>query len=139
MIPEYVRNKYRHDEQIVEYLTVATESNRLATEYVRAIVSRYRDDPRILFWEIGNEYNLEADLSARWKERPANQIPTSDQIRSFLIQIAMLIKQLDRNHLITSGNSDMRPYAWHIRHAILSHASPRTFDYKRKTRFSLLT
>ncbi len=130
-LPHYIR-KYRKNpnEHIVNFLTPKSLSNRLAVEYVTAIVSRYRDDPRVLFWEIGNEYNLEADLSAQWKLRPANEIATSDQIRSFLIQIVDLIHHLDPNHTVTSGNSDMRSYAWHIRQAMLKHkhdANP--FDY----------
>lgn len=130
MLPDHVRRTTGADEQIVDYLTPGSKSNRLAIEYVTAIVTHHRDDPRVLFWEIGNEYNLEADLSKDWKPRPANQIPTSDQIRAFLIQIATLIKKIDPNHLVTSGNSDMRPYAWHIRQAMLKHRNaPDPFDY----------
>lgn len=130
MVPDYVRAKTGRDERIVDLLTPGTASNDLAIRYVTAIVFRYRDDPRVLFWEIGNEYNLEADLSAQWKRRPANQIPTSDRIRAFLAQMGALIKRLDPHHLVTSGNADMRPYAWHIRRARLAHrkdADP--FDY----------
>jgi hypothetical protein len=121
MLPDYVRRTTGKDERVVNLLTPGSASNSLALTYVSAIVTRFKDDPRVLFWEIGNEYNLEADLSAQWKRRPANQIPSSDQIRAFLIQIATQIKQLDKKHLVTSGNSDMRPYAWHIRQAMLAH------------------
>ena len=120
MLPGYVRAKTGRDERIVDLLTPGSASNRIAVKYVTTIVSRYKGDPRILFWEIGNEYNLDADLSAQWKKRPANQIPTSDQERAFLAQIAALIKRLDPVHLVTSGNSDMRPYAWHIRQSMLA-------------------
>jgi len=121
MLPEYVRRKTGKNEDLVDYLTPGSASNQLAIGYVTAIVNRYKNDPRILFWEIGNEYNLEADLSAQWKERPRNQIPTSDQIRAFLVQIATLIKALDKKHLVTTGNADMRPGAWHLRQAMLAH------------------
>lgn len=130
MLSDYVRRTTGKEEYIVDTLTPGSASNVLAARYVTAVVERYRNDPRVLFWEIGNEYNLEADLSAQWKRRPANQIPTSDQIRDFLIQIATLIKRLDKNHLVTSGNADMRPYAWHIRQAMLANrAKPDPFDY----------
>ncbi len=121
MLPDYVRRTTGKDEQVVNYLTPGSASNTLAVAYVTAIVTRFKDDPRVLFWEIGNEYNLEADLSAQWKQRPANQIPNSDQVRAFLAQIATLIKQIDKKHPVTSGNADMRPYAWHIRQAMLAH------------------
>lgn len=130
MLSDYVRRTTGKEEYIVDTLKPGSASNAMAVRYVTAVVERYRDDPRILFWEIGNEYNLEADLSAQWKARPANQIPTSDQIRDFLIQIATLIKRLDKNHLVTSGNADMRPYAWHIRQAMLANREkPNPFDY----------
>jgi hypothetical protein len=121
MLPDYVRQKTGKVEGVTDYLTPGSASNSLAVTYVTEVVSRYRNDPRVLLWEIGNEYNLEADLSAQWKQRPASDIPNSDQVQAFLIQIAKLIKGLDRRHLVTSGNSDMRPYAWHIRQAMLAH------------------
>lgn len=130
MLPEYIRKKTGRDEQVVEYLTPGSASNTLAVAYVTAIVSRYREDPRILLWEIGNEYNLEADLSAQWKRRPPNQIPTSDHVIAFLAQIATVIKGLDKKHLVTSGNADMRPSAWNLRQAMLAHRSaPDPADY----------
>lgn len=121
MIPDYVQRTQSKDEGIVGYLTPGTASNTLAVTYVTALVSRYKNDPRILFWEIGNEYNLEADLSAQQVKRPANQLPTSDQIRAFLAQIATVIKQNDKHHPVTSGNADMRPAAWHLRQARMVH------------------
>lgn len=51
------------------------------------IVNRFKDDPRIFAWELGNEikaYN------------------TTD-MRDFVRDMAGTIKRLDRNHLITSG------------------------------------
>lgn len=131
MIPRYLQ-KYKNmpDEQVVNLLTPGSPSNRLASEYVATIVERYADNPGVFMWEIGNEYNLSADLSAQWKERPANQIPTSDNIRAFLQQIAELIRKNDSRHPITSGNGNMRTYAWHIRQGMLAHqkdANP--FDY----------
>jgi hypothetical protein len=123
MLPDYLQRKTGQQEGVVGYLTPGTASNRLAVAYVTAIVTRYRTDPRVLFWEIGNEYNLEADLSLQWKSRPLNEVPTSDQIRAFLAQIGTVIKRLDRKHLVTSGNSDMRPAAWHLRQAMLGHRS----------------
>ena len=123
MLPDYVQRKTGRQEGVVGCLTSGTASNGLAVTYVTALVTRYRTDPRVLFWEIGNEYNLEADLSLQWKARPLNEVPTSDQIRAFLAQIGTVIKRLDRKHLVTSGNSDMRPAAWHLQQARLAHRS----------------
>jgi len=121
MIPDYVQRTTGKQEGVVGYLTPGTVSNRLAVTYVTAIVTRYRSDPRVLFWEIGNEYNLEADLSLQWKSRPLNEAPTSEQIRAFLMQIGKVIKKADRKHLVTSGNADMRTAAWHLQQAMRAH------------------
>lgn len=123
MIPEYITARSGEPQGLVDLYTPGSPANRLAMRYVAAIVARFKDDPRILFWEIGNEYNLDADLSQEWKRRPANDVPTSDQVRDFLADCARAIKRIDRNHLVTSGNADMRPYAWHIRQAMLAQRS----------------
>jgi hypothetical protein len=138
MLPDYVQRKTGKQEGVVGYLTPGSTSNALAVAYVTALVTRYRDDPRVLFWEIGNEYNLEADLSLQWKSRPLNAVPTSEQIRAFLAQIGTVIKRIDRKHLVTSGNSDMRPAAWHLREAMRAHkaaADPLNFplDWTKDT------
>ncbi|MCS6775219.1 MAG: cellulase family glycosylhydrolase [Chloroherpetonaceae bacterium] len=127
MLSGYVRQTRDRKEYIVDTLRLNSVSGELALRYVTAVVERYRDDPRVLLWEIGNEYNLEADLSRqhdRAEGRPVradNQIPTSDDVRDFLIRIARQIKQIDRNHPITSGNADMRPAAWHLHQAMRAH------------------
>lgn len=120
MVPWHVTAQGGPPEGVASLFTPGTRSNQIALEYVTVIVTRYRNDPRVLFWEIGNEYNLEVDLSREWKDRPDHDIPTSDQLHAFLVQMAKHIKAIDPNHLVTSGNSDMRPYAWHIRQAMLA-------------------
>ena len=105
----------------VDLCTPGTPANNLAIEYISAIVSRYHNDPRVLFWEVANELNLEADLSSDVTNRPAGEAPNSFQIVNFLIQAARLIHRLDKKHLVTSGNSDMRPAAWHLRQAMRQH------------------
>ncbi len=130
MIPEFIRNGGGPDEGVVGLMTPGTRSNALAVEYVTAMAARFRTDPRVLFWEIGNEYNLAADLSWQWKARPERETPTSDQISAFLIQMAVLLKKVDRNHPVTSGCSDMRACSWHLRAAMLENKStPRPLDY----------
>jgi putative aminopeptidase FrvX len=138
MVPDYVRQKRGGNDHVVEELTPGTASNDLANDYVATIAGRYAKDMRVLMWEIGNEFNLEADLSLDWKQRPPNEISTSNQIRDFLIQIAKRIKSVDSRHPVTSGNADMRPYAWHIHQAMLAArntANPLAFkmDWTKDT------
>lgn len=144
MLSGYVQRKEGKNESIVDTLRLNSFSGALALRYVTIVVERYRDDPRVLLWEIGNEYNLEADLSRqhdRAEGRPAradNQIPTSDDVREFLVRVARQIKQIDRNHPVTSGNADMRPAAWHLHRAMRAYrdrADPLDFpmDWRKDT------
>lgn len=99
-------------------------------EYIREVVSRYKDRPTIAMWEIGNEFNLFADL-----QEPAGVIPsdhnqselypvpvvrdehnnfTSDDLAAFYQDTATLIRSIDKNHLISTGSSSPRPSAMHL-------------------------
>lgn len=98
--------------------------------YTYQIVSRYKDEPTILFWELTNEMNLLADLAfmhpygfsdGNWIElgtsfmRLRRDNFTSDEMIPFIKEWASFIKSLDRNHLIGSGFSIPRPAAQHLR------------------------
>ena len=81
-------------------------------EYIRTVVTRYRDRPTIAMWEIGNEYNLVADI--QWKQFDV----TSDQVAAYAHDTATLIRSIDPNHLITTGDSAPRPSAMHLLQAV---------------------
>ncbi len=118
------------DGSIGAYLSDGTSSNRIAIQYVSSIVTRFKDDPRVLFWEIGDEYNLNADQPAVSGSRTEAECFSSDQVRSFLIELSSTIKAIDKNHLVSSGNADMRPNSWHLRQEMLVHRSdPNKWDY----------
>jgi hypothetical protein len=120
MLSEYVGRSGGKPDTLAQYLTPGTRSNNLALAYVTAMATRYRDDVRVLFWEIGNEYNLEADLSTQVNGRATGDVVTSDQVRAFLIQIAVRLHAVDKRHYVTSGNADMRPASYHLRAAMLA-------------------
>ncbi len=80
------------------------ERNSRIVSAVRAIVTRHKDDTRILFWEVADGWNREA-------EEPNK--PTTDAIARFLTQMATAIKQSDKKHLVSSGNAEVRPDASH--------------------------
>jgi len=128
MIPTYISSigspavgSAPNKSSISDYLKMSTPSNSLALKYIDAVVGRFRDDPRVLFWELGDEYNLGADLPESNGVRGAAECFSSDEVRSFLIQTSKHIKGIDRNHLVSSGNTDMRPNSWHLRQAMLDH------------------
>ena len=85
---------------------------RRVAEFVRAVVARYQDRPTIAMWEIGNEYNLVADI--QWKQFDV----TSDQVAAFVHDTATLVRSTDPNHLITTGDSAPRPSAMHLLQAV---------------------
>ena len=85
---------------------------RRVAEFVRAVVTRYRDRPTVAMWEVGNEYNLVADI--QWPQFDV----TSDQVAAFVHDTATLVRSIDANHLITTGDSAPRPAAMHLLRAV---------------------
>ena len=99
-------------------------------EFIRAIVSRYHDRGTIAMWEIGNEFNLVADLQSAngvWGGDPRGDDLhpgpvvrdernnfTSDELAAFYRDIATVIRSIDARHLITTGSSAPRPAAMHL-------------------------
>ena len=77
------------------------ESQELFYNHVRAIVGRtnsitgkpYREDPAIFSWQIGNEPRCFSDEPA-----------VRDGFIGWLTESARIIKELDPNHLVSTGN-----------------------------------
>ena len=95
----------------------------LLTQYVQQFITRYKDDPSILFYELTNELNNYVDLDA--KKRCINvygtaickgveNFSTADMI-GFTTRFATYIRTLDPTRLISSGFSMPRPQAEHLR------------------------
>jgi len=100
--------------------------------YTHQIVSRYKDEPTILFWELTNEMNLGADLEFQYPYVHSGANPvhegtaymrlrrdnfTTDQMIPFTKSWAEFIRSIDRNHLISSGFGSPRAAAQHLRQA----------------------
>ncbi len=87
-------------------------------EYIQAVVTRYANRPTIAMWELGNEYALGADI----------QLPqynyTSDDLAAYYVQTASLVRTIDPNHLITTGDSSPRPSAMHLLWAARAGQAP---------------
>ncbi|MEZ4736796.1 MAG: NBR1-Ig-like domain-containing protein [Caldilineaceae bacterium] len=65
--------------------------------FVRDVVARFRDEPRIFAWEIGNELKLNPLIG------DLNHDPHIAAFIEFKLAIAREITQIDPNHLITTG------------------------------------
>ncbi len=100
-------------------LRQGSPQNSAAVAYASGMASEFRDDARLLFWEIGDEYNRDADL----EDASIALKCSSDAVRQFLIQIARTIHAADRHHLVSSGCGDVRPDSWHLRQTALYHKS----------------
>jgi hypothetical protein len=98
-------------------------------EYTREMVTRYHNSPAIWAWELGNEYNLGADLPNAPEHRPsvvpelgtpatrtAHDDLTHDAFRRALVEFAKEVRLHDPERLILSGNAFPRASAWHQQH-----------------------
>jgi len=98
--------------------------------YTHQIVTRYKDEPTILFWELTNEMNLGADLAFQSPHGRSHLNPvregtsyarlrrdhyTTEQMIPFLKAWAEFIRSMDKKHLIATGFAAPRPAAQHLR------------------------
>ena len=97
-------------------------------EYVREVVSRYKDSAAIWAWEFGNEFSLVADLPNAAENRPpvvpslgtAGQRSSRDdlsyeQIRVAFAEFARAVRAIDPGRPISTGDAILRDSAWHHR------------------------
>ena len=95
-------------------------------EYVREVVTRYRDNPTIWAWEFGNEYSLQASLPNAKEHRPkiVPQLGTPstrsqrDEMTFVMVRKAFTafgkeVRKHDPQRLISTGDSTQRRSAWH--------------------------
>jgi Cellulase (glycosyl hydrolase family 5) len=95
-------------------------------EYIREVVTRYRDNPAIWAWEFGNEYSLQASLpnaeSQRPKAHPDLGTPelrserddiTYAMVRIAFVEFGKAVREYDRKRIILTGDSFPRHSAWH--------------------------
>ena len=136
----------------------ASKTMEYARKYVRDVVSRYKDSPAIWGWEIGNEFNLAADLDKQGepplgypyvlasKGTPAQRGPadriTSQDVEVYFTEVEKAIRSIDSYRMISNGTADFRANQYHLRteralrqddtveelRAIMNVFSPRTVD-----------
>lgn len=137
LIPTVVWNGYLFPDMAGETMqdmmtNKDSRSRQLVELYIHQIVSRYKDEPTILFWDLWNELDLGADLefmrpygfselnavdqgAATMRVRRDNY--TSEQMIAFMRELAQLVRSIDKNHLISSGYAAPRYAAQHLRAA----------------------
>lgn len=95
-------------------------------DYVRDVVTRYKDSPAIWGWEFGNEFNLGANLPNAKEHRPAvwptlgtaasrseKDEWTYEIIRTAFAAFGKEVRKYDTYRIISSGDSMPRACAWH--------------------------
>ena len=103
-----------------------SRSRTFIRQYTKEMVTRYRNSPAIWGWELGNEYNLAADLPNAAQHRPPlwpklgtatyrTELDdfTSAMMTSLLADFAAVVRQHDPHRIIVSGNAIPRSTAWH--------------------------
>ncbi len=78
-----------------------TRANRLALDFVRQYVSRYKHHPNVLFWELGNEWNLGTARGPVAKQ----YFHSLAQLQQAMADVTGAIKASDPYHLVGSGNA----------------------------------
>lgn len=95
--------------------------------YVEEFVTRYKDDPIVLMWELENELLLAADVDMKGRRQPPRAVYpkgavvretgeredslTWDMVQRIYREQTAFIQSLDPNHLVTSGDAGVRPEA----------------------------
>jgi len=127
LVPSIFWNNYLWpdlcDEPLGAIVGPASRTNAAMRKYAAELVSRYKDDPNVLMWELGNEYFLAADLNAAHHpqaagagaahlgtrpERTQEDSLTSAMLRAFYTDMTSHIRTLAPNHLVTSGDAGPR-------------------------------
>ncbi len=109
-------------------------------KYVSTIVNKFKDMPAVWAWEIGNEYNLDADLCDRELK---NYLPagpdtpktpdgydyyTSEELATYVKIVGEEIRKYDKDRIISTGNGDMRSSSKAMHNAALNHDENHLWD-----------
>lgn len=109
-----------------DYASLADPKSRTYAamhKYATELVSRYKDDTNILAWELTNEMVLAADVNMAGRDAPGPYVMlkpttktkltvkdsfTTATILEFYRDMTAHIRQIDPNHLVTSGDAGPR-------------------------------
>ena len=105
-----------------------SKTHAFMRNYISEVVTRYQDSPAIWGWELGNEYNLGADLPNAAEHRP-KIVPhlgtltsrserddlTHSMLHTAFTEFAKEVRKYDPYRIISTGNSIPRPSSWHQR------------------------
>jgi Cellulase (glycosyl hydrolase family 5) len=115
-------------EPMHDIFSASSVSNDLLLTFAGELATRYGADDTVLFWDLTNEINLNAELDFGVRTTSGISVPhgspaarsaadnyTSDEMATLLADLTAHMKSFDPNHLVSSGYSVPRSYAWHLR------------------------
>ena len=110
--------QHYNNEYVVEMANPNSKTMKFEERFVKAIIERYKSSPAVWGYEIGNEYNIEADLTGNnlyyalpGANQERNHI-TTEELASYYANISNIIKNADGTRLITTGDSMARPASY---------------------------
>ncbi|MEN8194003.1 MAG: Ig-like domain-containing protein, partial [Bacteroidota bacterium] len=122
IIPSFGWNLFQFpdyfDETTTDFIADSNSKSYLMfKQFITDFVTKYRDENIVLFYEIGNEYNLYADLKIQnhpftGKENLGRF--TTVQLSGFQKRTANYIRSLDPEGMVTSGNGIPRYSSYHL-------------------------
>jgi Bacterial Ig domain/Cellulase (glycosyl hydrolase family 5)/Divergent InlB B-repeat domain len=97
-----------------------SQSYRLLTSYIHDFITRYRNNPAIDMYELGNELNLSTDLNLFANQECSDPQSvfrnySTNQLIGFQSRLAAFVRNLDPTHYIDSGDALPRSAAEHLR------------------------
>jgi len=72
-------------------------------DWVAEVVSRYKDDPRIAFWQLVNEAEVTEVVGGVRQPCPQGTDEPADILRAWATDVSGLVKSIDHHHLISLG------------------------------------
>lgn len=121
-MPGFWADLHREPKQAI--LDPASKTHQSSYSYIREFVSRFKDDPTILMWELQNEVMHKADINQKGrpatnaalftdKQQPNPEMTFEDSLTWEMIlrlyrEQTAFIKKIDPNHLVTSGDCHVR-------------------------------
>jgi len=91
--PVFVEDGYDAYKIAMAEFSNNTKAQEIYWEYVKELVGRYKDEPAVFSWQIANEPRCFTDDPA-----------TQENFVKFIHGTAALIKSIDPNHMVSTGN-----------------------------------
>lgn len=117
-----------------------SKTTEYTKNYVATIVNEFKDSPAVWAWELGNEYNLDADLCDKALKNFVPQGPatpavpsgydfyTSEELVTYMKMVGEEIRKYDSRRIISAGHGDMRNASKALHDAAVAHDENHLWD-----------